>query len=107
MVAESYEDDRALGRRLFIHGPESFTLPEAIRVFHAAFHPNVKLTRLRPWQARLIAALTRNRSLGAVAQLIAYFDTTDEQGDPAEANALLGTPTTTLADWIQRRMASS
>ncbi len=105
MVAESYEDDRTLGRRLFIHGPEGFTLPEALRTFHEACHPEVKLTHLKPWQARLVAELTRNRSLGSVARLITYFDKTEEHGDPTEANVLLGEPTTTLDEWIQGRKA--
>ncbi len=104
MVAASYDDDRSLGKRLFIHGPESYTLPEAVRAFHEACHPDVKLTHMKPWQARTVAKLTRNPSLGAVARLIAYFDTTEEHGDPAEANALLGPPTTTLEEWIQGRM---
>jgi uncharacterized protein YbjT (DUF2867 family) len=103
MVAASYDDDRSVGKRLFIHGPESYTLPEAIRSFHEACFPQVKLRRLRPWQARLVAKLTRNPPLGEVARLIAYFDRTEEHGDPTEANALLGGPTTTLEEWIQGR----
>jgi uncharacterized protein YbjT (DUF2867 family) len=103
MVATSYEDDRALGKRLFVHGPRSMTLPEAIRAFHDTCFPQVKLMRMKPWQARLVAKLTRNPSLGAVARLIDYFDTTEEHGDPSEANALLGAPTTTLDEWIQVR----
>ena len=103
MVAASHDDDRSLGKRLFIHGPQSITLPEAIRSFHEACFPQVKLRRLTPWQARLVASITRNPSLGAVARLIAYFDTTEEHGDPAEANALLGPPTTTLEEWIHSR----
>ena len=101
MVARSYEDDRAVGRRLFIHGPRSITLPEAIRLFHETCFPQTRLLRLKPWQARLVARLTRNPSLGAVARLIAYFDTTEEHGDPSEANALLGAPEIDLDQWIQ------
>jgi len=101
MVATSYNDDRALGKRLFVHGPEAMSLPEAIRRYHAACHPEVKLTRMKPWQARLVAGLTRNRPLGSVARLIAYFDKTEEHGDPSEANALLGAPETKLGQWIE------
>jgi uncharacterized protein YbjT (DUF2867 family) len=106
MLAASYDDDRSLGKRLFIHGPASFTLPDAIRRFHEACFPQVKLRRLRPWQARLVGKLTRNPSLVDVARLIAYFDTTEEHGNPAEANALLGAPTTTLEEWIRSRNAN-
>lgn len=107
MVAASCDDDRSLGKRLFIHGPRAMTLPEAVRAFHEACHPEVKLMRLKPWQARAVAKLTRNPSLGAVARLIAYFDKTEEHGDPTEANALLGAPTTTLEEWIQSQKEES
>jgi uncharacterized protein YbjT (DUF2867 family) len=103
MVARSHDDEVALGKRLFIHGPEAITLPAAIRAFHQACFPEVTLLRMKPWQARVVAKLTRNPSLGAAARLIAYFDKTEEHGDPTEANALLGPPKTTLEEWIQAR----
>jgi hypothetical protein len=37
----------------------------------------------------------------SVVRLIEYFDTTEEHGDPADANALLGAPSTTLDEWTQ------
>jgi uncharacterized protein YbjT (DUF2867 family) len=101
IVTTSYDDDRSLGRRLFIHGPRSITLPEAIRTFHEACFPQIRLLRLKPRLARVLATLTRNPSLGGVARLIDYFDTTEEHGDPTEANALLGAPLTSLDEWIQ------
>jgi len=101
MVANSLEDDRALGRRLFIHGPEAITLPEAIRRFHQSVRPRVPLRNLTVRQARFIATLTRRRGLAAVANLIGYFDKAREHGDPSEANTLLGAPSTTLNEWIQ------
>ena len=105
MVAASYEDDRALGKRLFIHGPEAVPLPEALIRFVRACYPDLHILRLLPWQARLIAALTGRRELAEVARLIAYFDEVGELGDPSEANALLGGPTVTLQQWIERQKA--
>jgi hypothetical protein len=35
-----------------------------------------------------------------VSRLIAFFDRVGELGDPAEANALFGAPSTTLSEWI-------
>ena len=101
MVAGSYDDDRALGKRLFIHGPEGITLPRALERFYRACHPDLRVMRLKVWQARLIATLTRQRGLAYVSRLIAYFDRVRELGDPAEANALLGAPTITLDEWFE------
>jgi uncharacterized protein YbjT (DUF2867 family) len=99
MVARAYEDDRALGRRLYIHGPESITLPNALQRFIEACYPRHKVMRLKLWQARLIAKLTGQMDF--VTRLIGFFDRVGELGDPTEADALLGAPSTTLSEWIE------
>jgi hypothetical protein len=52
MVASAFEDDRALGKRLYIHGPEGITLPDALERFFRGCHPDLKVVRLKLWQAR-------------------------------------------------------
>jgi len=99
MVASSYGDDRALGKRLFVHGSEGITLPDALERF-AACHPHLKVMRLRLWQARLIARLTGRERMAYVTRLIGYFDRVGELGDPGEANALFGAPAITLDEWL-------
>jgi uncharacterized protein YbjT (DUF2867 family) len=101
IVAASYEDDRALGKRLFVYGPESITLPDATERFVAACYPEVKLMRWKLWQARLVAKLIRNEALADVIELIAYLDVVGEHGDPSEANALYGAPAITLDEWFK------
>jgi uncharacterized protein YbjT (DUF2867 family) len=101
MVAASYNDDRALGRRLFVHGPQGITLPRALERFVGACHPEAKLLRLKLWQARLVAKLTGRKGLSYVTRLIAYFDKVGELGDPTEANVLFGAPSTTLDEWFE------
>lgn len=101
MVATAYEDERALGRRLYIHGPEAITLPNALETFIKACHPDLKVMRLKLWQARLIARFTGQ--MDYVTRLIGFFDQVGELGDPAEADALLGAPSTTLSEWIERQ----
>jgi uncharacterized protein YbjT (DUF2867 family) len=99
MVASAFEDDRALGKRLYIHGPEGITLPDALERFFRGCHPDLKVVRLKLWQARWIARLTGRMDF--VSRLIAFFDRVGELGDPAEANALVGAPSTTLSEWIE------
>ena len=103
MVAKSYDDNRALGKRLFIHGPESLTLPKALERFIRTCYSDRKTMRMPLWQARLIAKFMRSRDLSDAVKLIAYFDKVEEMGDPAEANALLGTPSITLDEWFGAR----
>ena len=101
MVASSYDDDRAFGRRLFVHGPEAVTLREALERFARACHPDLKVMRLKLWQARLIAKLTGRKPLAYVTRLIAFYDKVVELGDPTEANALYGAPSITLDEWFE------
>ena len=50
---------------------------------------------------RLIAGLSRDKELEAVLPFFRYSEKVAEAGDPAEANALLGAPTTTLEQWCK------
>lgn len=107
MVAASYDDDRALGKRLFIHGLEGITLADALERFVNACHPKLKVMRMKLWQARLIAKLTGREGMAFATRLIAYFDKVGELGDPTEANALLGAPSITLDEWFKTPKDSS
>jgi hypothetical protein len=100
MIAASYEDDRALGKRLYVYGPEAITLTDAMERFVASCFPDAKVMRWKLWQARLAAKLRRNKSLADVTDLIAYLDIAGEHGDPSEANSLFGAPTITLDQWF-------
>ena len=100
MVAASYEDDRALGKRLYVYGPEAITLSDAMERFVAACYPEAKVVHWKLWRARLAAKLMRNESLAEVTKLIAYLDVAGEHGDSSEANALYGAPAITLDEWF-------
>jgi uncharacterized protein YbjT (DUF2867 family) len=100
MVASSYEDDRALGKRLFVYGPEGVTIGDAMDRFAAACYPKARVIHLKVWQARLLAKLIRNAELADAAELIGYLDTAGEFGEPELANELYGAPTITLDEWF-------
>jgi uncharacterized protein YbjT (DUF2867 family) len=100
IVADSYADRRAMGRRLYIHGPEAVTLPDALERFFAARHPGKKITRLSLRQARLVGWLARREGLRYVTGLIDYFDRVGELGDPKWTNSMYGAPATTLDAWL-------
>lgn len=100
MVAASYEDDRALGKRLYVYGPEGITIGDAMDRFTSACYPEARVIHLRVWQARLLARLIRNAELAEVTELIDYLDTAGEHGEPALANELYGAPAITLDEWF-------
>jgi hypothetical protein len=87
MVATAYENDRALGKRLYIHGPEGITLPDALERFFSACHPDLRVVRVKLWQARWIARLTGRMEF--VSRLIAFFDRVGELGNPGPPRGAL------------------
>lgn len=104
MVAQAYQQKSALNKRLYVHGPEALTMPDALDQYCRTFHPGIAAVNMMPIEmARRIAASTGNQMLAYFADLMAYFQQVGEPGDPAEANDLLGAPTTTLTDWIAQR----
>ena len=104
MVANAYQSEAALGKRLFVHGPEPITMKAALERYCEAFYPEIETVMVMPLDvARSAAEATGNRALGFFAELMAYFQKVGEPGDPTEANQLLGTPTTTLDAWIEQQ----
>jgi uncharacterized protein YbjT (DUF2867 family) len=106
MVSTAYQLEEAADKRFFVHGPEAMPMKEALERYCQAFHPEVASVSVMPVDAaRAVAKSTGNQMLGFFAELMAYFDRVGEMGDPAEANQLLGAPTTTLDAWIEQRKA--
>jgi uncharacterized protein YbjT (DUF2867 family) len=102
MISAAYQSEAAANRKLFVHGPELLTTVEALERYCQAFYPKVESVPLMPIAAaRATAASSGNQMLSFFAELMAYFEKVGEMGDPAEANELLGAPTTTLDAWIE------
>ncbi|MBI9049974.1 MAG: NAD(P)H-binding protein [Anaerolineaceae bacterium] len=107
MVSTAYQVDQAINKRFVIHGPQAIPFDEALMHYCKVFHPEVaKVSKLPVWLAMLIARLTKNELMRFGAELSGYFDKVGELGDPAQANALLGTPSITLDEWISKRETS-
>jgi uncharacterized protein YbjT (DUF2867 family) len=101
IVAAAYRDGRAIGKHFFIHGPHGISLTDALNAVLMRCYRNVRVTHLKLWQARLIARITGR--IDYVSRLIKYFDEVGELGDPTEANALLGAPSTRFDDWVENQ----
>jgi uncharacterized protein YbjT (DUF2867 family) len=106
MVSTAYQRETTVNKRLFIHGPQALTMQDALKRYCAVLHPEIEAVSVLPIDAaRAMAKTTGNKLLGFFAELMAYFDKVGELGDPAEANALLGTPRITLADWLKQQQS--
>lgn len=104
MVANAYQFPEALNKRFYIHGPQQITMKEALEQYCHAFYPEIESVSVMPIAAaKAVATSTGNQMLNIFAQLMDYFQKVGELGDPAEANQILGRPSTTLEDWIEHR----
>jgi hypothetical protein len=104
MVSVAFQKEAAANKRFIVHGPEAMTMKEALERYCREFYPEAGQVSVMPiWLAKIIGTLTRNEMLKFATQLMGYFDKIGELGDPAEANAILGAPTTTLDQWMAQQ----
>ncbi len=103
MVSRSYQTPDALNKELYIFGPRAFTMAEALKTYCRIVDPRVRVATIPTWLLSLLGRITFNVELQSIAELLAYYDKIGEEGDPREANELLGAPTTTLQQWCEGR----
>ena len=104
MISKAFQTQEAVGKRLYVYGPEAMTMSAAILRYCNVLHPEVtKVSSMPIWLAKLIGTLTKNEGMKFAANLMGYFNKTAEAGDSSEADRILGKPETTLEEWIEIR----
>ena len=104
MVAKAYATPQAANKTLYVCGPQSLTMREALQVLRHAVFPSHKIIYLPIWAARLIAWAGKRRELQSALPFFEYCEKIKIflSGSPEEANALLGAATTTLEGWARQ-----
>lgn len=107
MVSHSYQTPGALNKALYIYGPEALTMRQALELYIQSAAPQAAIAAMPVWMFSLLARLSRNAEWISLADLMKHTEHTPEHDSPAEANRLLGEPTTTLKQWLaQHKIAS-
>lgn len=101
MVSKAYVTPAVANKTLHIFGPQPWTTRQALETYRSIVRPDAKVGTIPFWMASIIAGLSRDKTLQAVLPFFRYSEKVAEAGDPGEANALLGAPTTTLEQWCQ------
>jgi NAD dependent epimerase/dehydratase family enzyme len=104
MVSRSYSMSEAMGKELFIYGPQELTMRQALQTYCRIIQPQAKVIYLPLWAAEVIARLGKRRELQSALPFFHYIEKVQASGDPTEANTLLGAPTTTLEEWCKLRV---
>jgi uncharacterized protein YbjT (DUF2867 family) len=105
MVSRAYDTPAAADKQFPVFGPEAYTMREALTRYCAIAYPNLRVRTVPFWLAWMIAILGRQADLRAALPILRYCEKVGEEEDPAEANALLGAPTTTLEEWSRAQAA--
>lgn len=98
MVSKSYQTDETLNKELYIFGPESYTMGEAMNIYAA--HVGVKVSPISTTMLSVMGTLTFNTEWKSMATLMRHYEKWGEDGSSEEANRLLGAPRVTLKEWL-------
>lgn len=106
MVAKAYATPQAAHKTLFVCGPQSLTMREALQVLQRTTYPSYRLIYLPLWAVRAIARVGKRRELQSVLPFFGYCEKikTFLSGSPAEADALLGAPAITVEEWVRHTL---
>lgn len=102
MVSRAFLAPQAARRDLFVHGPEEVTIADALRLYCKLVEPDKRVVTVPLPLMRLADRLFLGGELRANLELMGVLQRVGERGDPAEANELLGAPTTTVRQWCER-----
>jgi uncharacterized protein YbjT (DUF2867 family) len=104
LVAKAYSTPQAANKTLYVCGPQSLTMREALQVLQRTACPGYRFIYLPIWAARIIAWAGKRRELQSVLPFFEYCEKVKAflSGSADEANAMLGAPATTLETWARQ-----
>jgi uncharacterized protein YbjT (DUF2867 family) len=103
LVSKAFATPEAENKTFYVYGPESMTIEEALTTYTLTY-PDVKLTRIPFWWARILSLMPGNAKLRKSLPMFEYLPKVSEP--PAEANSLLGEPKITVHAWCEAQKAN-
>ncbi len=101
MVSQSYKNDEALNKELYIFGAEAYTMGDAMKIY--AESAGVKVTPISTTMLSVLGTLTFNTEWKSMAVLMKHYERWGEDGSAEEANRLLGAAKITLKEWCEKK----
>jgi uncharacterized protein YbjT (DUF2867 family) len=103
MVSRAFSTPAALEKVLDIHGPQAFTIPDALRTYCGRLAPDTQVVTRPLWLMNLLDRTVLRGQLRGTLGLMHALQESGERGNPTEANELLGAPSISLAEWCEQR----
>lgn len=102
-VSRAHQMEEAANKTFVLNGPQSLLMQDALQQYCDAVHPGIKAASMPIWFGNLLAAMTKSADLKDAVQMMAYFEKSPKLSAPNGAEGILGTPKTTLQDWLSSR----
>ena len=103
MVSAAFQKPEAANKRFTVFGPDALTMKDALTKYCQALKPQSKVTQLPIGFMKLAGRIKLDVQMLFIADLMKFFGEAGEQGDPTEANELLGAPAITFENWLKEQ----
>jgi len=103
LVSKSMMTSVADNRILTVTGPKKYSIAEALNNYVDCLEPKPEISKVPIFILKALALITLNKELRRAASLFSYFEKVNEDNKTEETDKLLGTPKTTLVEWINER----
>lgn len=104
MVSQAFQSEAARNQKIVVNGPQAFRMIDALQRYCDVTHPGLQAATMPIWFGRLLATLTRSPEIKEAVSMMAYFEKVRSLA-PAGASTPLGTPATTLQQWLEQQKA--
>jgi uncharacterized protein YbjT (DUF2867 family) len=104
MVANAYSVEGSENRIYYVYGPERYGMKELLERYIAKLHPEINKVQVAPIaMLKIMAFLTRNKTLKYAASLFGYFEKVKEPEIPELDLARLGKAGIDFESWIESK----
>jgi uncharacterized protein YbjT (DUF2867 family) len=107
MVSKAFQLPEAPNKRFEIYGPEAIPAHQITEKFCAIARPDAKVVPVPVWVATIYMYLIRHKNRQYSMKTARMYKKYGEPGDPSQADASLGRPTTTFREWCEAQRAAA
>lgn len=101
MVVKAYQAPEAPNKRFDVYGPEAIDAHEVVERFIRTVRPGTKIITVPLWASIVYHHLIGHKNRQYQTRVIRLYRKHGEPGDPSQADASLGRPTTTFQQWCE------
>jgi len=108
MVANAYSIEGAENRIYYVYGPERYGMKEMLEKYISKLHPEIEKVSVAPIPVlKIMAFLTRNRTLKYAASLFGYFEKVKEPVIPEQELSRLGKAEIDFETWVKSKITEA